>query len=119
MLESAFQARLIKKIKKLLPGAMVMKLDAGYIAGIPDLIILYGKRWAALEVKKSKNAHKRPNQDYFVSKMNAMSFARFIFPENEEDVLNELQSALKPTRRTRVSRSKQVPLAKLFGRQAA
>ena len=119
MLESAFQAGLIKKIKKLLPGAMVMKLDAGYMSGIPDLIILYGKRWAALEVKRSRKAPKRPNQDYFISKMNAMSFARFIFPENEEDVLNELQSALKPSRRARFPRGKQVPVVKIFGRQAS
>lgn len=119
MLENAYQSKLIKKIKKLLPGAMVMKLDSGYIAGIPDLIILYGKRWAALEVKRSGKASHRPNQDYFVSKMNAMSFAKFIFPENEEDVLNELQSALKPTRRARLSRRKQVPLVELFGRQAS
>ena len=118
MLENAYQAKIIKKIKALLPGAMVLKLDSGYMSGIPDLIILYGKRWAALEVKRSAKASKRPNQDYFVNKMNLMSFARFIFPENEEDILNELQSALKSSRGARVPRGKQVPLVKLFGRKA-
>ena len=106
MLESKYQANLIKLIKSLLPGAMVVKLDPNYIQGIPDLLVLYKKRWAALEVKRSHKASWQPNQEYFVNKMNKMSFARFIYPENQEEILNELQSALKPGRRARLLRSK-------------
>lgn len=104
--ESKFQHDLIKEIKDRLPGCYVTKQDAGYIQGIPDLLVLYGERWATLECKKSENASHRPNQDYHVQKMNEMSFSRFIFPENKEEVLDEMVSALRPSRKTRVSRGK-------------
>lgn len=101
--ESAFQAGLIKEIKNRLPGCYVTKQDAGYIQGIPDLLVLYKKRWATLECKRSKDEPHRPNQDYHVGKMNEMSFSRFIFPENKEEVLDEMVLALRPRRKTRVS----------------
>ncbi len=91
MLESKFQAQLIKKIKNRFDGAIVLKNDSSYIQGIPDLLILCNDRWAALECKKSKTASRRPNQEYYVSKMNDMSFASFIYPENEEEVLDAIQ----------------------------
>ena len=94
--ESQFQAQLIKDIKNRFEGAIVTKLDAGHIQGIPDLLILYKDKWATLECKKSANASHRPNQDYYVSTMNRMSFSRFIYPENKEEVLNELQQAFEP-----------------------
>ena len=90
MLENRFQANLIKKLKRLYPDCVVMKNDSSYIQGIPDLLVLYKDKWASLECKKTANARHQPNQDYYVGKMDEMSFARFIFPENEEDVLNEL-----------------------------
>ena len=71
-----------------------MKNDSSYIQGIPDLLILYNDKWAALEVKKSRTASHRPNQEYYVDKMDDMSFARFIYPENKEVVLDELQQTL-------------------------
>ena len=95
MLEKDYQAKLIAKIKKRFPDSMIMKEDANYKQGIPDLIILNKNNWAALEVKKSEKASKRPNQEYYVNKMNSMSFASFIYPENEEDVLNAMEQALK------------------------
>lgn len=94
MLESKFQAKLIKDIKKLLPGCMVTKNDAGYIQGVPDLTVFYNDKWATLECKKSADATKQPNQEYYVDMMNEMSFSRFIYPENKEEVLDELQQAL-------------------------
>ena len=106
MRENKFQGDLIKELKKMLPGCIVLKNDPNYIQGIPDLLILYGKRWAALECKKSETASARPNQAYYVKRMNKMSFSRFIFPENKEEVLRELQSAFKSGRSTRVSKRK-------------
>ena len=88
-LESGFQDRLITEIKEMFPGCMVFKMDQ--IQGIPDLLILYGKRWASLENKKSSTAKRQPNQEYYVDLMNRMSFSRFICPENKEKVLSELQ----------------------------
>ena len=94
-LEKDFQAKLIKDIKKLFPGCMVMKTDPTYIQGIPDLLILFKNMWATLECKRSAKATKRPNQDYYVGLMNEMSFSRFICPENKEEVLHELRKAFK------------------------
>ena len=90
-LESGFQAKLIKEIKSTFDDAIVTKMDAGYIQGIPDLLVLKGNKWATLECKKDARAKKRPNQEYYVDKMNEMSFSRFVCPENKEDVLNELK----------------------------
>lgn len=90
MLESKFQANLIKEIKDKFPGCIVLKNDSSYLQGIPDLSVFYGDRWGMLEVKKSKNASHQPNQDYYVGKANEMSFSRFIFPENKEEVMDEL-----------------------------
>lgn len=95
MLESNFQANLIKELKNRFPGCIVTKNDADYIQGIPDLLILYNDKWASLECKRSANAKKQPNQEYYVGRMNEMSFSRFICPENKEEVLNELQQAFQ------------------------
>ncbi len=95
MNENKFQADLKKELKRLLPGSIVMKLDSSDIQGIPDLLILYGDKWATLEVKKNALASRRPNQEYYVRMMDSMSFSRFIFPENKEEVLNELCEAFK------------------------
>ena len=95
MKESKFQADLKKELKQMFPGCIVTKLDSSDIQGIPDLLILYKNKWATLENKRSKNATKRPNQEYYVEKMNDMSFSRFIYPENKEDVLNELRKTFE------------------------
>ena len=91
MLESKFQAGLIKELKKEFPGCMVLKNDPTYLQGVPDLLVLYKDKWASLEVKKSEKAKHRPNQDYYVNKMNEMSHSAFIFPENKDQVLNDLK----------------------------
>lgn len=95
MLENEFKQKLAKEIKKMLPGCIVAHLDPNEIQGIPDLLILHGNKWATLEGKKSEDAPKRPNQPYYVEKMNEMSFSRFVYPENKEEVLNELRQAFK------------------------
>ena len=93
-LERDFQAKLIKELKVMFKGCIIIKNDPNYIQGIPDLLILYNDRWAALEVKKSERASHRPNQEYYVDLMNEMSFASFIYPENKEEILYELQQTL-------------------------
>ena len=98
MLESQFQSKLIKEIKDRFPGCIVLKNDAGYLQGVPDLIVLHNDNWAALECKKTAKAKHQPNQDYYVGRMNEMSYASFICPENKKEVLNELEHALKSNR---------------------
>ena len=95
-LERDFQRGLISEIKERLPGCLVMKTDPNYIQGIPDLLVLFGTRWAMLEVKKSENAPHQPNQDYYVEHLDEMSFSRFINPSTKEEVLNDLEQAFKP-----------------------
>lgn len=92
-LESGFQDKLKETLKEMFPGCMTFKMDQ--IQGIPDLLILYEDKWAALECKKNKYAKKQPNQDYYVDLMNKMSFSRFIYPENKEEVLHELQQTFR------------------------
>lgn len=91
-LESKFQKELMDEIKSLYPGCVVLKNDSSYIQGIPDWTILYKDKWAMLEAKKSKGARKQPNQEYYVGKLNDMSFSRFVYPENKEEVLKELKN---------------------------
>ena len=91
MKENKFQSNLKKELKEMFPGCIVTKLDSGDIQGIPDLLILYGPKWGSLEVKKNRKASHRPNQNYYVDKMNEMSFSKFICPENKEEVLSELR----------------------------
>lgn len=88
--ESDFQSKLKKELKSRFPGCIVTKLDSGDIQGIPDLLVLYKDKWATLENKRNSKATKQPNQEYYVEKMNNMSFSRFIYPENKEEVLDEL-----------------------------
>lgn len=101
--ESDFQATLIKDLKTMLPGCVVLKNDANYMQGFPDLLILHNDKWAALECKRSENAHKQPNQQYYVDKLKQMSYASFICPENRNEVLNELQQTFRTDRSTCIS----------------
>lgn len=90
MLESKFQADLIKDLEDLFPGCVVMKNDANYRQGFPDLLVLYYSRWAALEVKASAKASHQPNQDYWIDRLSKEGFADFIYPENKIGVLRDL-----------------------------
>ena len=89
-LESKFQKELMDEIRELYPGCVILKNDSGYIQGIPDWTILYKKKWAVLEAKKERKAKKQPNQDYYVDKLNDMSYSSFVYPENRETVLDQL-----------------------------
>ncbi len=95
MLERDYQKKLVIKLKEMFPGCLVMKNDAQLKQGIPDLLILHNNKWAALEVKNSEKAHHQPNQDIYVDRLNGMSYATFIYPENEEQVFKELRRVLK------------------------
>lgn len=90
--ESKFQKELIDEIKELYPGCIATKNDSEYIQGFPDWTILYKDKWAVLEAKREEDARKQPNQEYYVSKLDGMSFSRFVYPENKEEVLGDLKS---------------------------
>lgn len=91
--EANYQAKLISKIQALFPGCFVLKNDPAEVQGLPDLLILFRGRWAMLEVKLSARSPRQPNQIYYVDLFGEMSFAAFIYPENEREILNDLQFA--------------------------
>jgi hypothetical protein len=105
-LENKFKSDLVRELHDLYPEAIILKNDAASLQGIPDILILIDEFWAVLETKKNRTAHRQPNQEYYVEKLNDMSFASFIYPENKEEVLDELQQAYRARRPTRLSRSK-------------
>jgi hypothetical protein len=98
MRESKYQRRLILKLEAMFPGCVIMRNDPRYVQGIPDILILYNDCWAMLEAKIDHEAPIQPNQEYYVDLFNRMSFASFIYPEIEEDVLHDLQRALRSSR---------------------
>lgn len=95
MKESKFQHDLIIDIKTRFPGAFIMKTDPRYIQGIPDLMVLWNNRWAMLECKTTKTAHRQPNQEYYVDLLNRMSFSMVVYPENKEEVLDAMERSFK------------------------
>lgn len=96
MKENEIQKKIKEKIKSIFPECLILKNDPNSIQGIPDLLILFKEKWAMLEVKKDVKSKRRPNQDYYVKRLNYMGgFAAFISPENEEEVLNELRHYLE------------------------
>jgi hypothetical protein len=96
--ESRFQASLIRKIKRQYPGAIIIRPDSGYLQGIPDRLILFKNKWAAFECKESQRSRHRPNQDYYIDLLDQMSYASFVYPENEERFLHELQQTFRLSR---------------------
>jgi hypothetical protein len=91
--ESKYQLELRRKIEERFPGCIVLKNDPNLCPGIPDLSIFFNDRWAMLEVKRSASSGSEPNQDWYIQKADHMSFAAFIYPENEREVLDDLQRA--------------------------
>ena len=100
MRENEYQHKLKEKIEERLPGCFVLKNDPNWLQGIPDLTVLHGGKWATLEVKRTKDEKHQPNQDWYVDTMNGLAYSSFIFPENEKEILDELQRALEPGGKT-------------------
>lgn len=105
MNEGAYKAKVLAKIEHMFPGCEIIRSDSSHRQGMPDHFILWGPYWASLEFKVSSRAKKQPNQEYYVRKLDEMSFAAIIHPDNEEEVLGALEQAFKPPRRTRVPKS--------------
>lgn len=103
--ESVFKRDLKREIRRMLPGCIILDNDSGSLQGIPDVLILWKNRWAALECKAHQGAPMRPNQAHYVNRLNQMSFAAFIYPENMDQVLGDLQQSFRPIRAARLPRA--------------
>lgn len=106
MLESAYQAEVKQRLELVFPECVVLKNDSQYIQGIPDLLVLHGPWWAMLEVKTSRRARTRPNQKWWIDELNEMSFAAFIFPENEDEVFYAMERSYETSWATRLPKCK-------------
>nr|DAP95054.1 MAG TPA: Nuclease [Caudoviricetes sp.] len=95
MLERDFERGLRKRLERLFPGCLYLKLDPTVIQGIPDRLVVWQDRWAAFELKRSRRAKRQPNQEHYVRMMDEWSFAAFVYPENVEEVLDALQRAFR------------------------
>lgn len=104
MRENAYQAALIKKLRLMFPGCFILKNDSSYMQGVPDLLVLIDDWWGMLEVKSSADEPFQPNQEYYLQELDQMSFAACIYPENEDEVLDEIQRQFQTRRKTRVSK---------------
>lgn len=100
--ESQFEAALIRELRRLYPGCVILKNDGNSLQGFPDRLILFEDKWAAFEVKAFGNARRRPNQEYYIELLNNMSYASFVHPQNKETFLDELQQTLRPGRTARI-----------------
>lgn len=116
--ESAFQGETIKMIREMLPGCLVMKMNANYLQGVPDTLILFGPRWALIEFKKSDKEPYQPNQEWYIEHLNEWSYATMMCPQNREMKLDELQSALRSGRTPRVPERELVQLAEVRRRKS-
>lgn len=103
MRENKYQSKLVARLHREFPDAIIVKNDPQYMQGILDLTIFYLDTWAMLEVKAAANSPVRPNQEYYVDLLNRMSFAAFIYPENEQEVLRALQQSFDARRVARLS----------------
>lgn len=95
MNETTFRNLFLDKLVSSFPGLVVIKADSTFIQGIPDRFLLYEDRWAALEFKRASNSSKRANQDFYINSFNQMSYASFVFPENQSEVLRGIQRAFR------------------------
>lgn len=103
MRENEYQPRLRAKLERMFPGCVILKNDSSDLQGVPDLLILFNDRWAMLEVKATATSKVQVNQPHWVKTFNRMSFAAFINPSNEQEVLRGLEQALTARRHTRLS----------------
>ena len=94
--ESEFKSKLYKEIRERFPGAEVLPNDASYIQGIPDATVYFPNgRYFMLEGKRSSNSPKRPNQEYYVNESPIRNNAMFVYPDNKDKVLSELERRYK------------------------
>ena len=98
MNERQYSRHLVETLHSLFPECFIIKNDPRQRQGLPDILVLWNKKWAMLEIKINGKANVQPNQDFYVDLFNEMSFASFINPENEEEVLGDLQLAFGSSR---------------------
>lgn len=94
--ESKFKSDLYKEIRERFPGAEVVVNDPGYIQGFPDATVyLPNGKYFLLEGKRECKSSRQPNQGYYVEQSPLCKNARFVYPENKEEIMEELERRYK------------------------
>lgn len=92
MLESEFKNYTKKRIMDRFPNLDLDFINTKpYHRSMPDVFIIGPGVWAALEFKRFEDSDYRPNQEYNILRLNKKGYATFVFPENLEEVLDELE----------------------------
>lgn len=118
MRESKFKALFLADIQETFPDAILVTNTNNGIQGFPDTTI-FGERSrvAHLEFKDAWNAKVQPNQPEYIMDLNKKSFARFVYPENADEVTEDLYAYLNSGQSgdeaARLSRGQQLSLAGL------
>lgn len=91
--ESSLQSKIIKYLES--KGCYVVKTGGiGTGNGCPDLLFFYEGFYGALEVKASKTAKFQPLQKIILDKFDSWSYGRVVWPENWNDIKNELEQLI-------------------------
>lgn len=88
--EAKFQGKFINGLKKHGFKCIRVKASGNVNKGCPDYAVFYGRFWAWLEFKKSKDAKVRPGQPENVEWAKGNSWGAFVYPENAGEVLEAL-----------------------------
>lgn len=88
--ESAFQSDLLRWLR--LKGCFVIKLQAGpgVPIGTPDILFAHNGFYGFIEVKLNKRSRLQPGQKEMVKKLNDMSYAKIVYPENFSELEEDL-----------------------------
>ncbi|MDX9917280.1 MAG: hypothetical protein RBT15_04615 [Gudongella sp.] len=90
--ESDFKTTLYNEIRERFPGSEVIPNDATHTQGFPDATVYFPNgKYTLLEGKRSANASKQPNQEYYVNQSPLSKNAMFVYPENKKEVMEELE----------------------------
>lgn len=98
-LEGDFKKSFQRKLKRAVKPTAILqyKQDATTVAGFPDTIVLGPEAVVVfIEYKKSKRASFRPGQKEWGEKLLKNNFFYYcVYPENADEVLEELKEILK------------------------
>lgn len=98
MLESEFKRKFKNMLEQSYPGCVLVDINPEQFRSFPDLLFLYDKFWATFEMKRTVGSAVRPNQPYWVEKLDNMSFSRFVEPGTAKEVLDDLARAIQSGR---------------------
>lgn len=95
MAESNFQGKVVRWLRQKGCYVLVITAHPGIPDGCPDVIALCdGGGWIGLECKKDAKAKFQPLQKATIQKLNGMYYCRAVYPENWEEIKQELDGII-------------------------